>query len=117
MEEIEEAPSPININNKKYNILESKEYELKLDNDIYLLKMELKLNDIISLKIRQINDLSFYYYSKEYKYDNLIKLLLLNKDYYDNISKIFNFFDKAFSIKKVKLIKTKEKQMILLLKI
>ena len=115
MEEIE-APTPIDINNKENYLLESKEYELKLDNDIYLLKMELKLNDIISLKIRQINDLSFYYYSKDYKYDNLAKLLLLNKDYYDNISKIYKFFDKAISKKKVKLIKTKEKQIILLLK-
>ena len=101
MEEIEEAPSPININNKKYNILESKEYELKLDNDIYLLKMELKLNDIISLNIRKINDLSFYYYSKEYKYDNLTNLLLLNKDYYDNITKIYKFCYKAISKKKL----------------
>ena len=114
MKEIE-TPTPIDINNKP-SLLESKEYELKLDNDTYLLKMELNLNEQINLNLRKVNNLSFYCYSKEYKYDSLLKLLLLNKDYYDNISKIYNFFDKAISKKKVKLIKEKEKQMILLLK-
>ena len=107
MEE-KETPYPIEINNNN-NLLEIKEYELNMNNDIYLLKMELKLNDIISLKIRQINDLSFYYYSKDYKYDNLAKLLLLNKDYYDNISKIYKFCDKIISKKRVKLNKDKRK--------
>ena len=65
--------------------LESKEYELKLDNDIYLLKMELHSNNLISLSVRQTNNLSLYYYYKEFKYESLTNLLLLNYEYYDNI--------------------------------
>ena len=111
-----EAPIPVDINNKFNKLLENKEYEFKLDNDIYLLKMELYSNGLISLNIRQINNLFFYYYYKEYSYDNLINLLFLAKEQYDNILKIYKFCDKAISKNRVKLIKTNEKQMTLLLK-
>ena len=111
-----EGPIPVDINNKFSKLLENKEYEFKLDNDIYLLKMELYSNGLISLNIRQINNLFFYYYYKEYSYDNLINLLFLAKEQYDNILKIYKFCDKAIFKNRVKLIKTNEKQMTLLLK-
>ena len=100
-----ETPMPNENYDKSSNLkelLESKEYELMLDKDFYLLKMELYSNNLINLNIRQINNLSFYYYYKEYKYDKLLKILLLNSKYYDKISKIYEFLDNAIRNKYVK---------------
>lgn len=74
----------------------SKEYELKLNKDIYLLNMS-KDSDIIHFNVKQINELSYYNYENEYKYDELIKKLLLQKEDYDNINTIFYFLDVSFS--------------------
>ena len=114
--EISETPIPVDINQNINDLLESKEYELILDKDTYFLKMELYSNNLITLYIRQINNLTFNSYFIEYKYDKLLDLLLLNKKSYDNISKIYNLFDKAFTMKSIKLFKKKEKKIILLFK-
>ena len=108
-----ESPKPKISNTILNSLLESREYELKLDNDIYLLKMELYSNDLITLNIRQINNLSFYYYI-EYNYDKLLILLLLTNEYYNNISKIYKFCDKVISENKIKLVKNKEKMTLTL---
>ena len=95
--------------------LESKEYELKLGTDAYLLKMECHSSDLIIFNSIQINKLSNCYYFKEYNYDKLLNLLFLNKSFYNNISKIYEFCDIAFSKNKVNLIKD-NKKIILSLK-
>ena len=112
-EEIE-APKTITYNTKLNDLIESKEYKLTLENDTYLLKMESHSNDLISLNVRQINNISFYYFYKEYKYDQLLNLLILNNEYHNNISKIYQFCDIAITKNKVKLIKEKEKMILLL---
>ena len=76
--------------------------------------MELLSNDLITLNVRQINNISFYYFYKEYKYDQLLILLILNNEYHNNISKIYQFCDIAITKNKVKLIKEKEKMILLL---
>ena len=89
--------------------LEVKEYELKLGADTYLLKMENHSNDLITFNVIQINKLSNYHYFKEYNYDKLLNLLFLNKSFYNNISKIYQFCDIAISKNKINLIKDNEK--------
>ena len=123
MEEIG-APKPINTEggstsqSQEGELLENKKYELNLNKDSYLLKIELYSNQKISFKIRQTNNISFYYFYKEYGYEELIKGLLLPAQYYDNINKVFSFYDTAVLKNKVTLRQDKEKKnMILLLKI
>ena len=123
MEE-KEAPKPINNDirtssqSKNCEVVENKEYELNLDKDTYLLKMDLYSNQKISFTIRQTNNISFYYFYKEYSYEELIKNLFLPVQQYDNIKKVFSFYDTAIIKNKVTLIQEKEKKnMILLLKI
>ena len=64
MEE-KEAPKPINNDiltssqSKNCEVVENKEYELNLDKDTYLLKMDLYSNQKISFTIRQTNNISF----------------------------------------------------------
>ena len=113
---MEDIQNPVDNFFELNGLFGSYEYKLKLDNEIYLLKMELHLNDnTISFKIRELNNISIYYY-KEYKYDKLLIILLLNKEIYDNISKIYEFCDTAIKNKKIKLIKNKDNKIALLLK-
>ena len=95
-----EAPisfTPIN------NLKERKEYELKLNEDIYRLTLEYSLDDNIYFKIRQINNLSFYYYKNSFNYEEITKKLSLLKDHYDDTSKIIKFIDTAMTKNKFKL--------------
>ena len=98
-----EAPSPVKI--KEDELISNKEYELHLNDDIYSLVMEINNKDTIFLKLKQINDLCFYNYNKQYKYEELIDLLLLPKKYYDNIPKIYKFIDTAITKNKLTIIK------------
>ena len=97
---------------------ETKEYELNFNKDTFLLTIELLSNEKISFKIRQINNISFIYFYKEYSFNDLIKHLLLPIQHYDDISKIFKFYDTAVLKNKVTLLQDKDKKsMVLLLKI
>jgi len=119
-----EAPKPINndtcisLQSENCEVVENKEYELNLDKDTYLLKMDLYSNQKIYFAIRQANNISFYYFYKEYTYEELIANLFLPAQHYDNIKKVFSFYDTAIIKNTVTLIQEKEKKnMILLIKI
>ena len=44
-----------------------------------------------------------YHYFKEFKYDDILNILLLHKNQYEDVSKIFHFIDKVITNKKVNL--------------
>lgn len=95
--------------------IETKEYELKLENSKYLLKMTLLSSDVISINIKQINDLSFHYYYGEFKYDELIELLDISKRRFNEISKIYKLCDGLISRNQIKIINSKEKEITLII--
>ena len=116
------APKPINptenVQEKEKDSIPGKEYELNLEKDTYLLKIDIISKERISFNIRQINNISYYYFYQEYDYQTLIKELVLPAQHYDNIEKIYKFYDTSIEKKKVVLNYDKEKkEMILLLKI
>ena len=94
--ELYDAPKPINPDDK----ILSQEYELNLGEDIYLLKMEIISKQKIGFNIRQINNISYYYFYEEYDYESLIKELTLPAQHYDSIDKVFKFYDIAINKKK-----------------
>jgi len=106
----------INIISKPGTIIETKEYELKLNNDIYILKLEIDSNNKIYFKLRQINNISYYNYYNEFTYEELINILCLPSKIYENMNKIFIFYNTALLKNKVILSQNKN-IMILLLKI
>ena len=117
-----DAPKPINASmntpGKNAEPIMSKEYELILDKDTYSLVIEIISKEKISFNIRQVNNISYSYFYQEYDYETLIKELVLPAQHYDNIEKIFKFYDIALEKKKVVLIYDNEKKaMILSLKI
>ena len=95
-------------------VTESKEYEFQINEDNYKLKIDVYSNQTIHFYIKQTNKISIYYYEKEYTYDEITKILLLVKDYYNDISKVFKFYDMAIIKKKVILKEEKEKKQLIL---
>ena len=83
--------------------IESKSYELKIDEDIIKLIMELNSNETILFKAKKKEDLSFHFFIREYNYEELIKILLLQKEIYTNTYKIFQFYDISLCKKKISL--------------
>ena len=109
-----EAPTPFNIPNYEAKLIESKKYILKHEENIYSVLMETYSDNYIYFKIRKYNNLSLYHYINKYNYEDITKLFLLHKEHYTNISKVFHFFDLAFTKEKIKLDYNKEKNIIIL---
>ena len=93
-------------------VIESKKYELNLEEDIYSLILEMDKKEI-SFILRKTSSIDLYKYLNKYEYNNLIKIFYLQNELYPDLSKIFQFIDKALTKKKVKLEYNKEKNKIL----
>ena len=118
-----EAPSPlfsefyINKSTESGDIKKTKNHELKLNENSYLLKIESE-NEKIHFKINQSTDKTVYYYYNSFIYDELINLLKLPTQIYYNTAKIFEFYEACLSKNKINLKEDKEEKiMILFLKI
>ena len=111
-----ETPELILTEEKKPELIESKTYELKLDNEIYFLNFKIISEEkmLFQAKNKTISLLSF---EKEFTYEELIKNLFLQEQYYNNIHKIYKFYDISLTKNKISLLYDKnEKQLKLLLK-
>ena len=100
-----EAPTPYLKPKKEteVKIIDSKNYELNLGENAYSLLMETDSEDKLHFKLNNPNKLSLTTYEKIYKYDEILNLLLLHKAQYEDLSKIFLFFDKAITNNKLNL--------------
>ncbi len=93
----------------------AKSYELQLGKLSYLLSMKLYTDEKITFHLRQTISISSTIYYKEFNLDDLIKLLSLSKDNFENLSKIFTFLDNQISNNKVVIVQD-EKTMKLCVK-
>lgn len=93
----------------------AKSYELQLGKLSYLLSMKLYNDEKITFQLRQTISISSTIYYKEFNLDDLIKLLSLSKDNFENLSKIFTFLDTQLSNNKVVILQD-EKTMKLCVK-
>ena len=111
--EAAETPTPLEILIGRGNLIESKKYELKLREDTYSLLIE-RFENLISFKIRQINNICLYQYFREYKYEDILNLLSLIKNQYGDLSKIFIYFDKMINKQKVFLDYNNQNKLMIL---
>ena len=100
---------------EKEEVKEMKSYEIKSNQISYLLTMKQFSNENIYFQLRKGISFSSTMYSKEFSFEELKKYLSLSEDDYENISKLFKFFDTEFSKNTISLIKD-EHSMILSLK-
>ena len=104
--EVQETLEPESNEQNFENLNESvniKKYELFLDNNIYILTIEILPNKYILFKLRQSTAISYTHYLKKLQLSYFIKLLNLSKINYNNISKIFELFDLLILDNKVKI--------------
>ena len=97
-------------------IIQSKNYELKLDEDIYSLTMGIYNNETIKFNLIQKNKFSIINFTKVYDYHEITKKLLLSNEYYNDISKVFKYCDTAILKNKVLLVKDNNNIRLLLKK-
>ena len=87
---------------EKIILIESKKYNLiGNDKNNYELKMEAYNPEKLIFKIRQKNEITITYYEKIFNYNEIAKILLLEKNYYNDIQKIFKFCDNALNNGKI----------------
>ena len=98
------AIRPKRIIEERGNIIESKEYEIEMNEQKYILILE-KYKDIINFRLRKKEKMILIEYNKEYEYEEMIKELLLDKEYYNEIDKIYNLYDDLMEKGKVSLMK------------
>ena len=98
----------------KLQIINSKKYELRFEEEYYSLIMDVHSNNKLYFILRVSDNLSIYQYIKEYKYEELLNLLALDKKSYPDLNKIFILFDKAFINKKVDLAYNKSNKTMIL---
>ena len=111
--EAAETPMQLAIIIGRGNLIESKKYELKLREDAYSLLIE-RFENLISFKIRKINNICLYQYFREYKYEDILNLLSLIKNQYEDLSKIFIYFDKMINKQKVFLDYNNQNKLMIL---
>ena len=104
-----EAPIPICIENFQNTIDEqllfctdSKEYFLDLDNISYKLTIYPEKNEI-NFKIEKNNELLLYNYKSKYHFKDIISILKLPLEIYNNSNKVIDLIDKAYEEKKLLL--------------
>ena len=119
--EIQETPETI-YNDEidepfKNNIIQRKSYEIKTNENMYELIIEIISDNNISFKAKQKNIISFSIFSIEYKYDDLIKKFFLEKSHYENIYKIFDFLNISIEKNKISLIQDKNNLKLILKKL
>ena len=101
---------------KENDIKEVKSYNLKLKDEIYEVTMELYSNEKIAFKVKQANTISYINYIKTYKYEELTNIFILPKNYYNDTTKIFKFFDISITKDKIRLSKDNNKLKLILKK-
>lgn len=114
-----EQQTPLMVNNeneldKEIKIKEVKKYNMNLNYDSFLLTIKINSDDTINFYLKQSNKKSFSKYIHEYKYEEIIQTLSLSKDIYDDITKVFKYYDDV--IMKSEIILTKEKHIFKLKK-
>ena len=93
-------PTSFEINNQ---ISKERRYELELEDDKFIISMEMFNADAILFKLKKINKLFLYYYTNKFSYDDIIKKFLLQKDYYKDLISLFNFLDLNLTKGKINL--------------
>ena len=84
--------------NKKTTL--SRDFYFQIKDDKYKLTIDIYSDEAIRFHVKQTNRIVIEYYEKEYTYDEITNALKLVKNHYDNINKVFNFYNTAIEKKK-----------------
>ena len=84
----------------KDNKNQSKEYIIKINNLEYILKISYDTNSIL-LKIERKNELLLFNYENKFNYNDIVSILKLPPEIYNETNKVVDVLDKAYENKKL----------------
>ena len=102
-----EAPTPLRIENTELSksnqeIKNKKEYIFEINNIKYKLFVYIQ-NKYINFKIIKLDEISLFNYNIKYELKQIINILNINNDLYDNLSKIMKLIDDAYLNNKISI--------------
>ena len=104
-----------NIKDLENGIIVQNQYLLKFDSTPFKLTIEInKKNNTLSFKLRQVDNISYYYYVSVFNYEDIIKLLNLEKNDFKDIKNIADLLDTTIKNEKVLINKDEEKNELFL---
>ncbi len=90
-------------------------YLLKLDSTPFKLTIEIDIkNNTLTFKLRQVDNISYYYYVSVFNYEDIIKRLNLEKNDFKDIKNIADLLDTTIKNEKVLINKDEEKNELFL---
>ena len=106
----------INLHQKEErNIINHKEYILKLNNDDYSLRIEID-KVYISFIVTKLNDSVEYNYRNKYDLNSIVNKLVLNPNKHSNLNIILNIIDQVYSKNKISLSEVDDNTIKILIK-
>ena len=114
MESDEEKISQFNELNNEIKLIKSKKYELKYEEDYLTLLIETHSDNNVYFKIRKKHHLSLYNYINCFIYNDLKKFFPSEKESLNEISNIFDIFDKFIMNNNIILEYNKEEKLMIL---
>ena len=112
---MDDAPTAINDEIYKNNILGKNEYLINNGNGKYKLIVEIDLN-YIYFKLYNIDEINFINYQNKFNLKNIIHILKLHLDLYTDLNQIYKLIEELYSDGKI-FLKTKENQFELIFKL
>ena len=91
-------------------------YQLSENDEEYTLTIEFYENKEIKFIVRKNNENLQTQYKKSLKYHELLKILLLLKDYYTSLDKIYTIINKYAEKKKINIVHKQEKLILIIKK-
>lgn len=116
-----EAPIPTTIepnqdNEREVEPTSQMAYQLSENDEEYTLTIEFYENKKIKFIVRKNNENLQTLYKKSLKYPELLKILILEKDYYTSLDKIYVIINKYTEKKKINIVHKQEKLILIIKK-
>ena len=116
-----EAPIPTTIepnqdNEREVEPTSQMAYQLSENDEEYTLTIEFYENKEIQFIVRKNKETLQNQYKKSLKYPELLKILILEKDYYTSLDKIYVIINKYTEKKKINIVHKQEKLILIIKK-
>ena len=109
------APNIYEGEKNEINILNHKEYNIKYENDNYILRIEID-NKFITFILTKMNEVVNCNYKNKYDLLSIVNKLTLNPSKHTDLNEILDIFDKVYLKKKLSILKVDDNTISIIIK-
>ena len=109
------APAIFEGEKNELNILNHKEYNIKCDNENYILRIEID-NNYINFILTKLNEVVNSNYKNKYDLLSIVNKLALNPSKHTDLNEILEIFDKVYLKNKLSILKVDDNTVSLIIK-